>query len=197
MRALELLNYIGALDDEGDLTQLGSQMSEFPLDPQFAAVLLNSVKYKCPSEVLSIVSMLSIPNPFLRPRNNRQAADDAKANFDHVDGDHLTLLNVYNSYKEYEGNDQWCWNNYLNSRSMKSAENVRVQLARIMGKLGIELISNPPSSKNYYENIRKALLSGFFMQVAHLEQKGQYTTVKDSQVFLNAKGFLIYKMTRL
>jgi len=34
MRALELLNYIGALDDEGDLTPLGAIMAEFPLDPQ-------------------------------------------------------------------------------------------------------------------------------------------------------------------
>jgi pre-mRNA-splicing factor ATP-dependent RNA helicase DHX15/PRP43 len=34
MRALELLNYIGALDDEGDMTPLGAIMAEFPLDPQ-------------------------------------------------------------------------------------------------------------------------------------------------------------------
>ena len=34
MRALELLNYLAALDDEGNLTALGSIMAEFPLDPQ-------------------------------------------------------------------------------------------------------------------------------------------------------------------
>jgi HrpA-like RNA helicase len=34
MRALELLNYLAALDDEGNLTPLGSIMAEFPLDPQ-------------------------------------------------------------------------------------------------------------------------------------------------------------------
>ena len=34
MRALELLNYLGALDDEGELTAAGRIMSEFPLDPQ-------------------------------------------------------------------------------------------------------------------------------------------------------------------
>ena len=33
MRALEMLNYLGALDDEGELTDLGNQMSEFPLEP--------------------------------------------------------------------------------------------------------------------------------------------------------------------
>jgi len=34
MRALELLNYLAALDDEGNLTALGGMMAEFPLDPQ-------------------------------------------------------------------------------------------------------------------------------------------------------------------
>lgn len=40
MRALEELNYLGALSDEGELTRIGSLMSEFPLDPQLAKVLL-------------------------------------------------------------------------------------------------------------------------------------------------------------
>ena len=42
MRALELLNYLGALDDEGELTPLGRQMSEFPLDPQLSKALISA-----------------------------------------------------------------------------------------------------------------------------------------------------------
>ena len=45
MRALELLNYLGALDEEGELTELGEQMSEYPLQPELAKVLLTSKKY--------------------------------------------------------------------------------------------------------------------------------------------------------
>jgi len=59
MRALELLNYLGALDDSGDLTETGRIMSEFPLDPQLAKVLIESPTYKCGNEALSIVAMLS------------------------------------------------------------------------------------------------------------------------------------------
>ena len=54
MRALELLNYLGALDDEGDLTELGRQMSDLPLDPQLAALIIESPKYGCSNEILSI-----------------------------------------------------------------------------------------------------------------------------------------------
>ena len=40
MRALELLNYLAALDDEGNLTPLGAIMAEFPLDPQVSQELV-------------------------------------------------------------------------------------------------------------------------------------------------------------
>lgn len=59
MRALELLNYLGALDDDGELTELGSMMSEFPLDPQLAKMVIASTDYNCSNEILSITSMLS------------------------------------------------------------------------------------------------------------------------------------------
>ena len=59
MRALELLNYLGALDDDGELTELGSMMAEFPLDPQLAKMVIASTDYSCSNEVLSITAMLS------------------------------------------------------------------------------------------------------------------------------------------
>lgn len=75
MRALELLNYLAALDDEGNLTALGEIMAEFPLDPQvrlrslrsrdisdlpqLAKMLIVSPDFKCSNEILTIVSMLS------------------------------------------------------------------------------------------------------------------------------------------
>jgi HrpA-like RNA helicase len=65
---------------------------------------------------------------------------------------------------------------------MKAADNVREQLARIMKRFNITLNSTEFTSKDYYVNIRKALLSGYFMQVAHLERTGHYLTVKDNQV---------------
>ena len=59
MRALELLNYLNALDDDGELTELGSMMSEFPLDPQLAKMVIASTDYNCSNEILSITAMLS------------------------------------------------------------------------------------------------------------------------------------------
>lgn len=62
MRALELLNYLAALDDDGNLTDLGAVMSEFPLDPQLAKMLIASCQHNCSNEILSITAMLSGEN---------------------------------------------------------------------------------------------------------------------------------------
>lgn len=78
MRALELLNYLAALDDDGNLTTLGSIMAEFPLDPQvggyhgqrvdpdgsdaraqLSKMLIVSPEFKCSNEILTITAMLS------------------------------------------------------------------------------------------------------------------------------------------
>jgi len=101
MRALEQLNYLGALDDEGDLTDLGLKMSEFPLDPVLAKVVLAASKqYNCVQEALIIVAMLNVPNVFIRPREYQAQADEAKSKFAHNDGDHLTLLKAFLTFKQ-------------------------------------------------------------------------------------------------
>ena len=186
MRALEELNYLACLDDDGELTQLGRLASEFPLDPALAVMLISSPEFYCSNEILSITALLSVPQVFTRPAAQRKRADEMKNLFAHPDGDHLTMLNVYHAYR---GNDaqanakQWCHDHFLSLRSLQSADNVRSQLLRIMEREDLEMISTPFEDKKYYENIRRALCAGFFMQVAKKDTggKSQYLTIKDNQ----------------
>ncbi|KAL5283886.1 DHX15 family protein [Megaselia abdita] len=181
MRALELLNYLAALDDDGNLTDLGAIMSEFPLDPQLAKMLIASCQHNCSNEILSITAMLSVPQCFVRPNEVKKQADEAKMRFAHIDGDHLTLLNVYHAFKQSGDDPNWCYENFTNFRSLKSADDVREQLARIMDRFNLKRASTDFTSRDYYLNIRKALVQGFFMQVAHLQRTGHYLTIKDNQ----------------
>ena len=66
--AMENLHSLSALDDEGLLTRLGRRMAEFPLSPQLAKMLIQSVNLTCAEEILTIVSMLSVQNVFYRPK---------------------------------------------------------------------------------------------------------------------------------
>ncbi|KAI0631613.1 pre-mRNA-splicing factor ATP-dependent RNA helicase PRP43 [Trametes polyzona] len=182
LRALELLNYLAALDDDGQLTPLGAMMADFPLDPQMAKMLIVSPEFNCSNEILTIVAMLSVPNVWLRPPNQRKEADAAKALLTVPDGDHLTLMNVYNHYVNNKHDRNWCWNNYLSGRALQQAENVRTQLQRTMERYEIDLVTTADERK-LWTSIRKALVCGFFMQVAHKEgDKSAYITVKDNQV---------------
>lgn len=186
MRALEELNYLACLDDDGELTQLGRLASEFPLDPALAVMLISSPEFYCSNEILSITALLSVPQIFVRPNSQRKRADEMKNLFAHQDGDHLTMLNVYHAFKSPEAQanpKQWCHDHFLSLRSLQSADNVRMQLLRIMERSELEMISTPFDDKKYYENIRRALCAGFFMQVAKKESQGKsvYTTVKDNQ----------------
>ena len=116
-------------------------------------------------------------------------------------GDHLTLLNVYHAFKQNQESADWCYEHFLNSRSLKAADSVRGQLVRscafchglqgtgrrlpvsrsstlpmvltdgvgawqvrICTRMGVQLVSTDFASKEYYSNIRKAMVAGYFMQ---------------------------------
>lgn len=186
MRALEELNYLACLDDDGNLTQLGRLASDFPLDPALAVMLISSPEFYCSNEILSITALLSVPQVFVRPPAQRKRADEMKNLFAHPDGDHLTMLNVYHAYRSSDAQanpKQWCHDHFLSQRALQSADNVRSQLLRIMERQDLEMISTAFDDKKYYENIRRALCAGFFMQVAKKDTggKSQYLTIKDNQ----------------
>ncbi|KIK54777.1 hypothetical protein GYMLUDRAFT_87933 [Collybiopsis luxurians FD-317 M1] len=182
MRALELLNYLAALNDEGELTPLGSIMAEFPLDPQLAKMLIVSPEFKVSNEILTITAMLSVPTIWVRPLHQRAAADQAKTLLTVPEGDHLTMLNVYNTYLQNKSNHSWAWNNFVSARALAQAENVRAQLLGMMERFKIECISLEDERKRNL-GIQQTLVRGFFMQVAHREgEAGTYLIVKDSQV---------------
>lgn len=182
MRALEELYYLRCLDDDGNLTDLGRVASKFPLDPTLAVTLISSPEFYCSNEILSLVSLLSVPSVFIRPSNARAQADDMKMLFAHPDGDHLTLLNVYHAWRSSDESSQWCWDHFLSYKALKSADSVRIQLKQLMQRERIELVSTPFEDKNYYTNIKRALIAGFFMFVAKKSNSGKtYVTMKDDQ----------------
>lgn len=72
---------LGALDNVGRLTEMGRKMVEFPLDPSLSKMLIMSEKMGCSTEILTIVSMLSIPSIFFRPKSREEEADARKEKF--------------------------------------------------------------------------------------------------------------------
>lgn len=189
MRALEELNYLSCLDDDGNLTPLGRLASEFPLDPMLSVMLITSPEFYCSNEILSLTALLSVPSVFIRPNSARKQADEMKMQFAHPDGDHLTLLNVYHAFKSPDAQSspsQWCYDHFLSLRSLQSADSVRSQLKRIMERNDLDLVSTPFEDRNYYVNIRRALTSGFFMQVSTF---AEYLSLTFCTILTRLTGF--------
>ena len=177
--AMELLYNLGALNRHGKLTKVGRQMAEFPLDPMLSKMIVASDKYKCSDEIISIAAMLSVGNSiFYRPKDKQVHADNARMNFHTGDvGDHIALLKVYNSWKEANYSTQWCYENYVQVRSMKRARDIRDQLAGLLDRVEIELTSN----SNDLDAIKKSIISGFFPHSAKLQNNGTYRRFKNLQ----------------
>lgn len=184
IRALEQLYALGALNDRGELTKLGRRMAEFPTDPMLSKTLIASEKYGCSEEIVSICGMLSVQNSiFYRPKDKAIHADKARKNFFRPGGDHLTLLAVWNAWVETNYSIQWCYENFIQYRSMKRARDVRDQLVGLLERVEIPLVSSPDPGDT--TNIRKCLTAGFFYNTARLQRGGDsYRTVKHNQTVM-------------
>jgi len=194
IRALEQLYALGALNDRGELTKLGRKMAEFPLDPMLSKSVIVSEKYKCVSEVLSTVSMLSLGGSvFYRPKEKALHADTARLNFARGGGgDHIALLRCYQDWAESGYNIQWCYENYVQVRSMKQARDVREQLEGLCERVEIDhSISSSSSGNEGIERILKAITAGFFYNTAKLGKRGEYQTVKQHRtVYIHPSSVL-------
>lgn len=197
MVALQDLYALDALDDNGDLTSLGRQMADLPVEPTLAKTLIKSIEYGCADEILSIVAMLSVQTIFYRPKNKQAQADQRKARFHHPMGDHLTLLNVFQLWQLNNYNKTWCTENFIQERSMRRAMEVRKQLKSIMVKFGHQI----RSCGSNIDAIRKALCSGYFKNSAKRDMYGGYKTLTEgtpvylhpsSSLFGKSPSYLIY-----
>lgn len=199
--ALESLHAIGALDSSAKLTSpLGTSMAEVPLEPNLARALIAATKHNCLDAVLSIAAMLSVPSVFDHPRGLERKADTLRRKFSVSEGDHLTLLNVFNAFIDSNYDSRWCKNHYFNFRSLVRAVDIRKQLKRTFRRLasaidaenGSSMLTSSSGSTDHVA-IRKCLLTGFFINVARIRPNGTYSTIQggeDEQLMLHPSSVL-------
>ncbi|WFD47528.1 RNA helicase [Malassezia furfur] len=176
LTALEALYALSALDDEGLLTRLGRKMADFPMDPMMAKTLITSVDLGCSEEVLSIVAMLSIQNVFYRPKDKQTQADQKRAKFFQPEGDHLTLLTVYNAWAANHFSMPWCTENFVQGRALRRAQDVRKQLVGIMDRYHHDILS---CGKDY-NRVRRAICAGYFRNAARKDPHEGYKALAEA-----------------
>ena len=191
IRALELLYSLGAVDDYAKLTRpLGVRMAELSVEPMMAKVLLSAPAMGCLSEILSIAAMTSLQGAvWFHHDGEKKATESARRKFAVEEGDHLTLLNVYQAFVTKGRKDsKWCRDNYLNYKSMSRAVSVRAQLKRYLERFGIDVNETLTTDKGADElpgkgeQIRKCLTAGYFAHAARMQPDGTFKTINGSVI---------------
>ncbi|CAD8158935.1 unnamed protein product [Paramecium pentaurelia] len=174
LNAMYQLWVLGALDNVGELTELGRKMSEFPLDPPLSKMLIKGDQLGCTEEILTVVSMLSVPGIFYRPKDREAESDAAREKLFVGESDHLTMLNVFEQWKRHEFSPEWCNDHFVQAKSMRKVREVRAQLKDIAGKLGLKM-----STCNFsYDVVRKAICSAYFQNAAKIKGVGDYINLR-------------------
>ena len=139
--SLRSLYLLGALDKNGKLTPLGKTMSSFPTSPFLSRAILASFDEKCTEEMLDLVAMLS-DEIWITPNQPEKAiqAENCRRKFrdkSNSSGDHVVLIQVFDEYQRIPKDQRWEWcrKNYIHSRVMKSANDIRMQLREICQKV--------------------------------------------------------------
>lgn len=184
MHALTQLWSLRALSDDGALTDLGKEMVKFPLDPTLSKMLLVGSKFGCLDEVLTIVSMLSAPPVFFKPKGHEEEATSMQEKFTVPESDHLTLLNVFNLWSAVgrgSTNDRardserasWSRKHFIHNISLVKANEIRKQLVDIAREAGL----SHSSSGDDWTIVRKAICSAYFHQTARLKGINEYVNL--------------------
>ena len=167
---------LGAIDNVGDLTTIGRTMTAFPMDPSMAKTIITAEEYGCTDEMLTIVSMLSVPNVFYRPKERQEESDAAREKFFVPESDHLTLLHVYSQWKMNGHSDGWCVKHFLHPKALRRAKEIREQLEDIMKTQRMEI----KSCGTDWDVIRRCICSGYYHQAAKVKGIGEYTSLRTS-----------------
>ncbi|RMD39685.1 hypothetical protein DV735_g5446, partial [Chaetothyriales sp. CBS 134920] len=190
IRAFELLYSLGAVDDYAKLTSpTGTRMAELAVPPMMAKCLLSSAEAKfgcCLNEMLSIAAMTSVQgNIWFHHEGQKKAMELSRRKFAAEEGDHLTLLNVFQAFTtKGKKESKWCRDNWLNFKSMERAVSIRNQLWRYLERLGVkdggEHVQQGKSkldNEKKTAHLLKCLTAGYFANSARMQPDGSFKTV--------------------
>lgn len=189
LEALKILYFLQAIDENGKITDLGFEMSKFPLDSNYTRALIASKFYNINDEMTILVSLISSENIWSNvnkyDEERRSYFEQKKGEFIDKYSDHMSLLNIYKEWEYNNFSEDWCKSNFVQIRALKSARNIKSQIKDYLNKVNFKIcekyfnlknISNLIEELNYdnesddYQKtnilLRMTLCQGFYMNAA-------------------------------
>jgi ATP-dependent helicase HrpA len=172
---LNLLQELGALDDQSHLTPLGRRLAQLPVDPRMGRMVLEADAQDCADEVIVIAAGLSIQDPRERPADKQAQADQQHARFRDEDSDFVSYLSLWRYLRdrqaELSGSQfrKLCRTEYLNYMRVREWQDLVSQLRRAAKGVGVKInrVAAEP------EQVHRALLAGLLSHIGLKDAKGR------------------------
>jgi ATP-dependent helicase HrpA len=195
-----LLEELGALEpgrggDDRRLTPLGRRLSQLPLDPRLARMVLEADRNGCVAEVLVIAAALSIQDPRERPTGKEQAAAELHARFVDPGSDFLSYLHLWRHVRAEQeartssGFRRMCKQEHLSYLRVREWQDVHGQLRQVLRTLRI----TPNDEPGQPDQIHRSLLAGLLSHIGMKEGERQELLGPRNARFAIAPGSVLFK----
>lgn len=186
---VRLLEELGAITSDKDhrvykLTAVGRQLSQLPVDPRLAKMVLEAQKFGCVREVLIITSALSIQDPREHPMDQQQASDEKHRRFHDKESDFLADVNLWNYLGEQKktlSSNQFrrqCKLDFLNYLRVLEWQDIYTQLRQVVKELGLPVNSEPGD----FRSVHSVLLTGLLSHIGKKDTgKQEYTGARNAR----------------
>ncbi len=170
-----LLQELEALDEQRRITRRGRAMARLPLDPRLGRALLESKRFRAESELLAIVSGLSVPDARLANADGAGEDPGVAAAFEDVKSEFSALVKLWRAYRIARKGPRrelrrWCKERSLSLLRLSEWEDVYGQVVDRAAEIGIVGQDKPAS----YTGVHRALLAGFCTMVGTRGEEGAY-----------------------
>ncbi|MFE4331913.1 ATP-dependent RNA helicase HrpA [Streptomyces sp. NPDC056831] len=205
---IQLLQELGALDpDEKDpkkrLTQLGRKLSQLPVDPRLARMVIEAERNGCVREVMVIAAALSIQDPRERPSDKQTQADQQHARFKDETSDFLAFLNLWRYIREQQkerGSSSFrrmCKQEYLNFLRIREWQDIYAQLRTVAKQMGMQ-VEEPPAGTDVPEQaVHTSLLAGLLSHIGLKDtEKNEYLGARSAKFAIFPGSALFKKQPR-
>lgn len=204
-QSIELLKKINALDEHENITYLGIHLANMPVDCQYGKMILYAILMRCLDPVITIVSALSVKDPFMLPLGTEgEKINQIKKGFAQDSmSDHQMLLNTYNEWSNQRRKGEFCQENYISSGNMQMIQGVR---RLIMGHMKMAQLVAENSARNlrklnfnslHWEVVKACLTAGMYPNLCRISNlNGQIFSKQDKKLLPHMASILRQRKTR-
>ncbi|HYF37363.1 MAG TPA: ATP-dependent RNA helicase HrpA, partial [Prosthecobacter sp.] len=180
----ELLRELGALGDTHEMTEMGRELANLPLDPTLGRMLLQAREEGCLEEMLILAAGLSVPDPRERPEEKKELANAAHKVFAVPESDFLTLLKIWKAAPDPEtgGKNQlrkFCRTNFMSFTRMTEWRDVWRQLRDTFSAK-----TEKAPAQGVDDRIHRCILAGHLGHIATRQERNLYKAAGNREVMV-------------